>query len=80
MKFSPKSIIRGMVSGAIMDLLVSLPGAWWQWKQAQAMSRSGGPPDWGAYFDTLLTWIGPVFLVAAPLAILFHAWRSGRNK
>ena len=77
MKFSIKSIIWGFISGAIMDLLVSIPGAWWQWREAQAMSRGGGSPDWGQYFEILQGWIGPVFLVALPLGILLHAWRSG---
>lgn len=80
MKFSLKSILRGIISGAIADVLISVPGAWWQWKQAQAMVRGDAAPDWGQYFDILLTWVGPVFLVAAPLAILFHAWRNRRNE
>lgn len=79
MKFNLKSIVRGVIGGAIMDLLVSVPAAWWQWKQAEAMARSDGPADWGQYLDILLSWVGPVFLIAVPLAILFYAWREGKT-
>jgi len=80
MRIKARSLVYGGALGALVGLLVAIPPTFLDWR-ANPGGIFGGPggTNWGVVWETFFSWLWPVALYAAPVAIVVHAWITGRR-
>ena len=80
MKMLAKSVVVGLAYAILVGLLVSALPTYLDWRRNPGgVFQGSSGTNWDVVFETLFSWFWPTVLVAAPIAIVIHAWRAQRS-
>lgn len=75
-----QSVAWGLLFGFLIALLVSAVPTFLDWQANPAgIFRSSMGTNWGVVFETVFSWLWPLFLFFAPVSIAVKAWGSSRR-
>ena len=80
MRITGKSVFVGTCSGMVIAFLfAAIPASIDWYNNPGAIFRTEAGTDWAILSETWFSWFWPLALIAAPMAVLVHAWRAHRR-